>query len=77
MRKKFSEKYDLNSDSGKKPWWYIVGYTVLEWIEDTLKKLGFNVKWYFTSEEMKEIWFKRTIFFIVLIVVIVSIVIAS
>ena len=77
MKKKFSEKYDLNSDSGKKPWWYIVGYTIVEWVEDTLKKIGFNVNWYFTSEEMKAIWFKRLVFSIVAIIIIVSIIIAT
>ena len=46
------DKYDLNRDSGKKPWWYVVGYTILEWLEGVWGKIVYFVKWYFMGEEM-------------------------
>lgn len=71
--KKLDKKYDLNSDSGKKPWWYVVWYTVAEWLESVFKTVIFHVKWYFTGEEMKKIWLHRLIIVIIIVVIVLSI----
>lgn len=67
------DKYDLNRDSGKKPWWYVVGYTILEWLEGVWGKIVYFVKWYFMGEEMKRVWLHRVILLVVVIVLILSV----
>lgn len=71
--RRFSEKYDLNGDNGKKPWWYVAWYTIAEWLEDLFKTVKFDVKWYFTSDEMKKIWLHRLIIVIIIVVIVLSV----
>lgn len=71
--KKTNEKYDLNSDSGKKPLWYVIRYNVEEWLEGVWKTVLFDIKWYFTSDEMKKIWLHRLIIAIIIAVIVLSV----